>query len=295
MICLGVDFFLCISFAIYYIFWIWEFIFVGLFYFWKFLAKVSSNPASPIYLIFVLELKIDVCETSSLSLPSLLLSHIWKMMPLVSLDLFGIISSYLSHSLLLLSSAWLFDSFCVCTCSCICRLARVCVLISTTLVFFWGSSILILFQICLVIFYTFSSSLIILTYFISINFVCCVLSHSSCPTLVIPCTVDWQAPLSMEFSRQEYWSGSPFSSPGKSSQLTNWTQVSCTAGRLFTDSAMREALNFEICFRICIYNPIIYNSWDPILLFSFSKLSVTCFQYIQWFIYCNILFVWSSC
>ena len=27
-------------------------------------------------------------------------------------------------------------------------------------------------------------------------------------------TVDYQVPLSMEFSRQEYWSGLPFSSPG---------------------------------------------------------------------------------
>ena len=36
----------------------------------------------------------------------------------------------------------------------------------------------------------------------------------SCLTLVTPCTVAHQAPLSMEFSRQEYWSGLPFLSPG---------------------------------------------------------------------------------
>ena len=29
-----------------------------------------------------------------------------------------------------------------------------------------------------------------------------------------PCTVGNQAPLSMEFSRQEYWSRLPFASPG---------------------------------------------------------------------------------
>ena len=29
-----------------------------------------------------------------------------------------------------------------------------------------------------------------------------------------PWTVPYQAPLSMEFSRQEYWSGLPFPSPG---------------------------------------------------------------------------------
>ena len=35
-----------------------------------------------------------------------------------------------------------------------------------------------------------------------------------CPTLVTPWTVVHQAPLSMGFSRQEYWSGLPFPSPG---------------------------------------------------------------------------------
>ena len=33
-------------------------------------------------------------------------------------------------------------------------------------------------------------------------------------TLVTPWTVARQAPLSIEFSRQEYWSGMPFPSPG---------------------------------------------------------------------------------
>ena len=35
-----------------------------------------------------------------------------------------------------------------------------------------------------------------------------------CPTLVTPWTVACQAPLSMGFSRQEYWNGLPFPSPG---------------------------------------------------------------------------------
>ena len=34
-----------------------------------------------------------------------------------------------------------------------------------------------------------------------------------CPTPVTPCTVAGQAPLSVEFSRQEYWSGLPVPSP----------------------------------------------------------------------------------
>ena len=36
----------------------------------------------------------------------------------------------------------------------------------------------------------------------------------SCPTLATPWTVTCQAPLSMGFSRHEYWSGLPFLSPG---------------------------------------------------------------------------------
>ena len=41
-----------------------------------------------------------------------------------------------------------------------------------------------------------------------------VLVAQACLTLCDPWTVAHQAPLSMEFSRQEYWSGLPFPSPG---------------------------------------------------------------------------------
>ena len=43
---------------------------------------------------------------------------------------------------------------------------------------------------------------------------CGGLVAKSCPTLVTPWTVACQAPLLMGFSRQEYWSGLPFLSPG---------------------------------------------------------------------------------
>ena len=36
----------------------------------------------------------------------------------------------------------------------------------------------------------------------------------SCPTLATPWTVACKAPLPMGLSRQEYWSGLPFPSPG---------------------------------------------------------------------------------
>ena len=42
-----------------------------------------------------------------------------------------------------------------------------------------------------------------------------------CPTLCTPWTVTCQASLSMEFSRQDYWSGLPFPSPKLSKQGDN--------------------------------------------------------------------------
>ena len=41
-----------------------------------------------------------------------------------------------------------------------------------------------------------------------------MLSHSVVSDFASPWTVAHQAPLSMEFSRQEYWSELPFSPPG---------------------------------------------------------------------------------
>ena len=42
----------------------------------------------------------------------------------------------------------------------------------------------------------------------------CVLVTQSCPLFVTPWTVARQTPLSMGFSRQEYWSGVALPSPG---------------------------------------------------------------------------------
>ena len=50
-------------------------------------------------------------------------------------------------------------------------------------------------------------------YFWWCSSVCCVLAQS-CLTLATPWTIACQAPLSVKFSRQEYWSELPFPSPG---------------------------------------------------------------------------------
>ena len=42
----------------------------------------------------------------------------------------------------------------------------------------------------------------------------CLLVAQSCLLFVTPWTVACQTPLYMEFSRQEYWSGLPFPTPG---------------------------------------------------------------------------------
>ena len=68
-----------------------------------------------------------------------------------------------------------------------------------------------------------------------------------CPTLATPWTVACHAPLSMAFSRREYWSGLPFPSPGGSSRPRDRTRVSGTAGRVFTNWATREVKVQGIC------------------------------------------------
>ena len=63
-----------------------------------------------------------------------------------------------------------------------------------------------------------------------------------------PWTIAFQAPLSMEFSRQAYWNGVPFPTPGdrphpgiKPTSLVYLVSLAL-AGKLFTPSTMWEAL-----------------------------------------------------
>ena len=65
----------------------------------------------------------------------------------------------------------------------------------------------------------------------------CVLSHSVVSDFVMPWTVAHQAPLSTGFSRQEYWSGLPFPSPGDlpaSGMKPASLKSPALAGRIFT-------------------------------------------------------------
>ena len=65
----------------------------------------------------------------------------------------------------------------------------------------------------------------------------CAQSLSSVQFFVTPWTASSQAPLSMEFSRQEQWSGLPFPAPGglPDPGIAPWSPVSpAVAGGLFT-------------------------------------------------------------
>ena len=64
-----------------------------------------------------------------------------------------------------------------------------------------------------------------------------------------PWTFVHQAPLSMGFPRQEYWSGLPFCLPG-TFPARNWTHVSCLAGRFFTTEPIGvRYIHIYICIR----------------------------------------------
>ena len=62
----------------------------------------------------------------------------------------------------------------------------------------------------------------------------CCLVAKCCLTLVTPWTVAGQAPLSMGFPRQEYWSRLPFPSPGDPPNPGIEPASPALAGGLFT-------------------------------------------------------------
>ena len=79
----------------------------------------------------------------------------------------------------------------------------------------------------------------------------CVQLLSRVQLFAAPWTVACQAPLSMEFSRQEYWSGLPFPIPGDllDPGIESMSYTShALAGEFFTTSASWEAHRLNIFF-----------------------------------------------
>ena len=136
------------------------------------------------------------------------------------------------------------------------------------------------------------------------NVLClCSVTHSR-STLCDPWTVAPQAPLSVEFSRQEYWSGLPFPSPGdlpspiikpaspKSSALANglfiteppgkqdqceappYIFINATSGQMLycgsysiTSTHTDISADISVCFSQVLFFP----SWQPTLLHTTSQ------------------------
>ena len=98
----------------------------------------------------------------------------------------------------------------------------------------------------------------------------CVCESLSCVQLfATPWTPACQVLLSMEFSRQEYWSGLPFSSPGGLPR--DWIWGSCIAGRLFSVKPPGKSYMY-MCVQVNNKSPVFCPEWylKPVsLLFSF--------------------------
>ena len=91
---------------------------------------------------------------------------------------------------------------------------------------------------------------------------CCMLSRFSHVQLHDSVDSSPQAPLSIGFSRQEYWSGLPCYPPGDlpdpGVEPTSLTSPAL-AGKFFTTSATWEALNkLDICTQILYLNSQIF-------------------------------------
>ena len=84
-----------------------------------------------------------------------------------------------------------------------------------------------------------------------------------------------QAPLSMGFSRQEYWSGVVMSFSRGCSRLRDWTWGSCTAGRCFTLWATRQAQYIFNCITIILSFILFFRLFPVFFLLLWIVLSQT--------------------
>ena len=103
-------------------------------------------------------------------------------------------------------------------------------------------------------------------------------------------TVAQQAPLSMGFSKQEYWSAFPFSVSRESSQPRDWTWVSCVstlAGGFFTtvapgQSMGRKELDMTKWLFLTQHKAIINSKKGKLNLLTFSNLYGRWAQNFHW-------------
>ena len=84
----------------------------------------------------------------------------------------------------------------------------------------------------------------------------CVCVFTCVQLFATPCTVAHQAPLSMEFSRQGYWSGLPFPPPGDlpdlGIELASFASPALTGG-FFTISTTWETLRYNAVYQLLCF------------------------------------------
>ena len=94
-------------------------------------------------------------------------------------------------------------------------------------------------------------SYLTMTYRIKSRIIIVVLHAQSYPTLCYPWTVDHQAPLSMEFSRQGYWSGLTFPTPVDlpNTEIEFASSVSPALSKFFTTVPPGSPQNYHYTIR----------------------------------------------
>ena len=141
---------------------------------------------------------------------------------------------------------------------------------------------------------------------------CACAQMLSCVQLfVTPWTVAHQAPLSMKFSRQEYWCGLPFPSPGDlpNPGIAPTSLASLAlAGRFFTPTAMWEAhFYFLYVSLICPISLLLFPSLisytscfslfqgkvtSSLALLGFSRAFEIFFCALNWFFLWRLFHIW---
>ena len=94
------------------------------------------------------------------------------------------------------------------------------------------------------------------TVYFSFSHLLLCLVAKSCPTLVTPWAVTHQAFLTMKFSKQEFWNGLPFPSPGHLPSLGIEPMSAVLAGGFFTTEPPGKPPFFILPLKVPNYFPV---------------------------------------
>ena len=110
----------------------------------------------------------------------------------------------------------------------------------------------------------------------------------SCQLFATPWSVASQSPLSMWFSKQQYWSGLPFPPPGNLFQPWNWTCVSYVS---YTDWQVgsliplgKPLVKMDFTANPCAYMSLLIMGWHPRLCWLPMSLPMHVYIYREVFL-----------